>query len=165
MVARVVVPFIKGGLRPETTNAVDSTTIWPEYIELDDTDPHAYAHLLISLWENGNGFSVVEQDVVPGPGQIAELWDCPQPWCSLFVPFRGELFATSLCCTKFTAELTTELPTVARYALSPGPYNTEWITWKHCDGRLANTLQRYGKAPHGHMPPPEHLNPDYRTED
>jgi hypothetical protein len=71
----------------------------------------AYWTLLAALWEQGDGFIVVEHDVVVRPESIWELIGCDRPWCACPYPYlggRGTIIG--LGCTKFSGELLAAVP-------------------------------------------------------
>jgi len=41
-----------------------------------------YAYALATLWAKGHDLMVVEQDMAPELGQVAELFMCPEPFCA-----------------------------------------------------------------------------------
>ena len=49
---------------------------------------YGYGNLLADLWTTG-GFVLVEDDIAPWPGAIAELIDCPRSWCAFDYPIGG----------------------------------------------------------------------------
>jgi hypothetical protein len=40
-----------------------------------------YAHLVAELWQGGETFVIVEDDIAPWPGAIRAMLDCPHHWC------------------------------------------------------------------------------------
>jgi hypothetical protein len=51
---------------------------------------------------------VLEQDKIPAPGALRDLWECPHEWCSYLVMMRGIAEAApypSLACSKFGRSL------------------------------------------------------------
>src|SRR5678816_4496251 len=41
-----------------------------------------YYELVKSLWAEGKPFIINEHDVIAWPGAIAQLQECPEPWCT-----------------------------------------------------------------------------------
>jgi hypothetical protein len=101
---RIVVPFVR--LAPAVAVALERDGIAAEFVDTSGSD--AYWRLLARLWSEGEAFIVLEQDKVPAPGLLAELWECERPWCSTPVGMRGvdqPAPYPSLSCTKFDASL------------------------------------------------------------
>ena len=65
---------------------------WPGALPVDVTgDPFAYAGLLARHWSSDGWLAIIEHDVVPSPGQLVELLECPMPACTLPYPLlHGE---------------------------------------------------------------------------
>ena len=56
---------------------------------------------------------MLEQDKIPAPGLLQEMWDCDQKWCTTPVSMRGVEEASpypSLSCTKFDGWLMRQYP-------------------------------------------------------
>lgn len=69
-------------------------------------DPLEYGRLLRRLWEAGDTFVLVEHDLVPPAGAIAELLDCDRPLCGFdYAGHEGDAVGHSLGVTKFGDEL------------------------------------------------------------
>jgi hypothetical protein len=101
---RDVVPFVR--LQPAVVAALERDGIVAEFVDTSARD--SYWRLLADLWAEGGSFVVLEQDKVPSPGLLRELWDCSRPWCSTPVGMRGvdqPAPYPSLACTKFDASL------------------------------------------------------------
>lgn len=134
-------------------------------VELVEVDPHnGYVALLIELWRQGETFVLVEHDVIPWPGAIAQLLHCDREWCAFPYRHRGGP-ALSLGCTKFAGSLTRRLARVAldfeRDPMHPWGHGR----YEAVDGALFKHLQRWGEtAPHEHGPMVAHLNPQQRKE-
>lgn len=73
------------------------------------TGTTGYAMNLSTLWGMGEGFVLVEHDVVPWPGAVQELTDCESDWCRFRYPKGGRLIRSLGCC-KFSERLTKEHP-------------------------------------------------------
>ena len=105
---RIVVPYAR--LWPETKAALDATGREVEYFYVGGS-PTAYHELLLDIWHQGEGFLVVEQDVVPYVGAIEELEQCPEPWAGK--PYWiGSGFYAYLGFTRFSDTLLREHPGV-----------------------------------------------------
>lgn len=74
--------------------------------------PDAYYNLFAQLWDDGDGWLNVEQDIEIHASVVPETAACPEPWCVW--PYNGpgrdsdvgdrHLYG-SLGCTRFSAEL------------------------------------------------------------
>lgn len=85
----VVIPYVQHKLRAETQAVGASFNA--AFADLTGDD-QGYFKLLALLWLEGHGFILCEEDVVPTPALIQELWDCEAEWCSAwFRLYEGEL--------------------------------------------------------------------------
>lgn len=154
----VVVPYIDGMLRDETTAAVMAWGGSYTFEQLDRTDPHAYAKALVSWWEFGLDLVVVEQDIVPAPGMIQGLLACPQPWCGHAYHVGEGRYAYGLGLCKFNSLLIAERPTAAMLAMRDmnGKFNR--IEWPSVNEAIERQVSRFGFTIHLHEPVVEHLH-------
>jgi len=142
----VLVPYVD--LAPETHAAVERYAPSLTWTGFSD---EAYCDALRSAWSSGTDFVLVEQDVVPHPSAIDELWNCPHDWCA-FEYRCGSIVTTALGCTKFSTALRAR--------------NTDVISriqnrrWQDLDSQIIGTLHSHGEAEHVHQPPVRHLKYD-----
>lgn len=144
---RVVVPYTR--LHPALEPALRQQGVDDaEYVRL--THETAYWELLCRLWDGGNGddFIFVEHDIIPWAGAIQELWDCPEPWCSMPYKIFGRYVHSGFGCTKFGKELIRFRP--------DGPENFEDHTWRKLDMQMIQSGLPW--LPHPHSPPVLHMN-------
>jgi hypothetical protein len=135
--------------------------------------PTSYFQLLEALWAKQQTFVILEQDILPTAGLIADLMFCREEWCAgLFAeppPWwaPGVLIGTvsiggrpywpcALGCNKFSAGLQRRVPdAVTRVArLMPERY------WPHLDDGLINIVlsKEERLLTHGHLPPVQDLH-------
>jgi hypothetical protein len=124
--------------------------------------------LLRRLWAQASDFLLVEHDVLPYPGALEEIWNCPQWLCAK--PYQvGELWLGALGCTKVSGELMRAYPQAVEEA-GKRPYPADsgigYQDWEMLDCRLFAALADAGYAgalgagyPHQHFPPVSHLHP------
>jgi hypothetical protein len=117
-----------------------------EVTEVVMADRLHYARLFTELWQAGEGFILVEHDVVPWPGAIAQLEACEHECCAFEYPSGGS-WCRSLGCTKFSTSLVRRIP-----------YDVEWQNraWDELDGAVFATLQGEVEM-HIHQPPVAHV--------
>ena len=139
-------------MRPASPPALALTMEGREVVEVVMTDANHYGRLFTELWQAGEGFTLVEHDIVPWPGAIAELEACEQECCAFEYP-NGTIHAeprsgwcASLGCIKFATSL-----------LKRVPYDPEWQNrgWDELDGAVFGTLQGQATV-HVHSPPVAH---------
>lgn len=53
-----------------------------EHEELINGDDLDYGRHFTELWNRGKPFVICEDDIIPSPGTVSALLECPQPWCS-----------------------------------------------------------------------------------
>ena len=130
-------------------------------------DEHAYVDLLESTWNEGGGFIVVEHDILPWPGALAELEACSEDHC-MFPYIQGDRLSGFLGCTKFSAELTQTVafptdPVDPNRDPADHPDPAMRLRWLGLDEAIAHVLVPAGFGAHLHLPPVVHLNPRYEA--
>lgn len=110
----------------------------------------SYGRLVERLWRSGEGFVLVEHDVVPWPGAMSALSSCPELYCGHRYLIAAQLGGT-IGCVRFSAALTAAHPDLpARWAGSH---------WSNLDIKLTNGLWDVGvRGFHVHEPPVAHLH-------
>jgi hypothetical protein len=153
---RVIVPYVD--LYPETRAALEADGQTPEYVDVRGS-PSAYHEMLLRVWSEGQGFTVVEQDIVVRPGRIAELEACPEPWCASVYPISGG-FITGLGHVRFSHALVRERTAVIERIDSLPFDGTPRRYWGRLDTRVGQSLMDHESLRvHRHLPPLRHLNP------
>lgn len=157
---RVVVPFTH--VAPETAQALAGIGYHVEFVDVSGSDT-AYWELLAGLWEGGETFVLVEQDVKVAPGTLDGLEACPNAWCAATYPYLGSRDYAGLGCTKFAVEFCAQHPDLVEVA---GRYEDELHAPRHwCvqDAAIQMELRRRGVWPcleHGRVGhrdgPPSH---------
>jgi len=145
----IILPTRRIGLPPALALTMEGL----EVVEVVMYDYHSYPRLFTEVWQKGTGFILVEDDVVPWPGALAELDGCDRECCGYEYPNAiiheepRSGWCASLGCTKFSQELTRRVP-----------YDPEWQKrgWDSLDGAVFETLQREGVEMHVHSPPVAH---------
>jgi len=124
-----------------------------EVTEVVMNDYHHYGRLVTELWQAGEGFILIEHDIVPWPGALDELEACERECCAFEYP-SGPIVAeprsgwcVSLGCIKFSDSLVQRVP-----------YGHEWQNrgWDELDGAVFATLQGEVDV-HIHQPPVAHV--------
>ncbi len=90
-----------------------------------------YSKLITKLWGSGEGFVVVEHDIAPWFGAIAQLESCPRDWCMFRYPDGGTL-SRGLGCTKFSDRLVREYPDL--------PDAWDGVEWQMIDGAVGSAV-------------------------
>lgn len=111
----------------------------------------AYPDLLGSLWRHGEPFVVVEHDILPWPGAVHELIDCPEPLCG-FPYVLGNRIGAYLGCTRISAR-------VIAATQYPWPHRS----WAGLDLAIFAMVRSAGFGFHVHHPAVVHLNPSYKV--
>jgi hypothetical protein len=141
---KVVVPYTK--LHPVTEFVL--TSYRPEYVDV--SAPDGYRQFFKGLWERRETVIIVEHDIVPWPGALDELWQCPCTWGSYTYHLHGGLgIHHGFGCTKLSARLMEETSDV--WESSSG--------WNMLDQVLFFEARALGFEPHHHRPAVTHLNP------
>lgn len=104
MTLKVVCPRTK--VLPEVVAALDASGYpWtPVDVSSDDA---AYHRLLCDLAATGEGFALVEHDIVIAPHILAEFDACPSAWCVAGYSYIGGGIYAGLGCCRFRAGVIT----------------------------------------------------------
>lgn len=175
-------PFVAGGLRPETFEAV--LTQAPGEVEFIEHEPGGlhYSDLMRRLWREPGQLVLVLQDVVPPPDSLRELGECGEDWCGHQCPYNDHFLPMTHSLTKFSGRLRRCWPdfadlTLARsrwsrpgFCLQPGErdlwpaaHPEVWPTsvdWSVAGETMTHELLKAGMSWHEHEPPCGHLH-DY----
>jgi hypothetical protein len=147
---RVVVPHVEGMLNPLTTAAVQAEAPKARFVLLDHDDDGAYPRLLNDLWADREDFILVEQDVEPPEGWLAEFDACPNLWC-IRGP-KGQPGVDWMGCVRFRRKLLKRHYRAAWEAMSIADDGDIPWTWRKIDVRLARVLRGEHVAPCFHTP-------------
>lgn len=115
---------------------------------------HAYGDLLAEFWNRGDSFILLEQDVLPWPGALTEMWNCPKSWCAMPLVVHQCVNETNLGCVKFGKEFIETFPDLWKSY----PRN-DIFDWRSLDSWLYQQLEP--DRHHRHSPPAIHLNPNH----
>jgi len=149
-VLQVVVPTRAYGSPPARAMLIEGY----EVLEVQMSDPQHYGRLVKQMWEIGNGFVLVEDDVVPWPGAIKAMLECDRDWCAYefprtFVQYEPRAgWCLGLGCVRFSHKL------VRRYGMEALDGSQRW---DEVDGAVLGTLSNGGEVCHCHTPPVAHL--------
>ena len=123
------------------------------------TAPDAYYRLYAQLWDDGDGWLNVEQDIELHSSVLPDTEACPEPWCVW--PYQGPgrddgdryLFG-SLGCTRFSAELIAAHPQFIA--------QLQGRNWQGLDSYILPGLLGLGYKQHIHWPAVlhHHFRPD-----
>jgi hypothetical protein len=153
----VIVPYVD--LHPATRAALERDGVPAYYVDTSES-PDAYYWVLNAAWRVGRAFIVLEQDKVPAPGVLRELWECDHHWCVASVPVRNGADPAgypSLACVKFGRALIAAEPSLLDDVgeVDVGYGEREW---SRLDLVLAGLLGGRGWEPHEHRVTVEHLH-------
>ena len=151
---RVVCCYVEGKLHPLTLAALQKYAPDADLVDLG-LAWDAYYLFLAQLWEEGEGFLIVEEDIELHADVIPQLEACPEPWCLFGFPGAGgALLRGSLGCTRFSTELLVAHPDL----MAKLPVRD----WKRLDSEILPALTKLGYTQHIHEPPVPHHH--YRPE-
>ncbi len=151
---RVVCPYVEPKLHPLTLAALKRYAPDADLVDLG-LAWDAYYLFLAQLWDEGEGFLIVEEDIEIHADVIPQLEACPEPWCLFGFPGAGgALLHGSLGCTRFSTELIAAVPDL----MSKLPVRD----WKRLDSEILPALLKRGYEQHIHEPPVPHHH--YRPE-
>lgn len=115
-----------------------------------------YTNLVRDLYEEGEPFILVEQDILPWPGALFELWDCDCAWGGFSYLWNGVL-AHWLGCTKFVPN---ELPSLEGPWMGAQPDRLDFDGGP--DAFILHALRAEGLEYHLHGPPVVNLHTGHR---
>ena len=149
---KIVVPYVEP-LRPVVKQVLVTLLDLPvNFVAMEKDD--SYFNLLAGLWAEGERFIIIEHDVLPWPGAVEELWNCPADWCSYTYKMRGYHgdygIHHSLGCTKFGEGFMSEVPDMF--------LRFDSTDWKHLDAQIFHVGVKHNILPHPHRPPVIHLH-------
>jgi hypothetical protein len=112
---------------------------------------YSYSDMFCELWKVGEGFILLEHDIVPWPGAITALDDCEQPWCSYEYPLAPNTLRPALGCIKVCKWVVKSNPDL--------PLHFRWAgtMWGNVDGRVCPALESIVGKTHIHTPPLAHV--------
>ena len=144
----VVVPYAETNGTSAILDAVKlnlaNQGLVPRMVKMERT--YSYDRLFRELWAKQQPFILVEHDIVPWPGALAQLWKCPEPWCGFHYYVNGEL-RSYLGCTKFDPA-----------SLGECPLPKDVVEWQTMDQTIEKELAKRSIPGHIHRPPVTHLN-------
>lgn len=114
-------------------------------VSRDERDYHQY---LATAWSHGGTFINFEHDIVPWPGAIQSLLDCPHPWC--FFGYQDQLKDT-------VAEAGCAMFGLVRFRRQIiegllGAWSCPPLHWRQCDIHFYDYATKNGWRPHQHLP-------------
>ena len=108
-----------------------------------------YSLFIADVWAYGEGFVIVEHDIAPWVGAIAQLTSCLEDWCMFRYAKSGGL-SRGLGCTKFSTRLVREYPDL--------PDAWRGTSWPMIDGTVGSPVAAVLRAED-----PERVLPCYHT--
>src|ERR1017187_9292652 len=95
----------------EVAESAPAGTVW---VDVSDS-PLAYYESLKRIWGLGEGFALLEHDVVCRPDIVQAFETCEHPWCTfvydnLCCPGCKEAYNNQLGCTRFSREIVRAVP-------------------------------------------------------
>lgn len=164
---KVIVPTT--GLRPATMLYINDKVVDPgaEYEVVDVSSDHwAYTRVLEKRWSEGESFVLLEHDVVPWPGAITSVWNCPYPWC--FYGYTPNIDLVENGCAPFglvkiSDKLISDFPEVWSKMREYYEEGYEYA-WMYHDIFMFDYIvnQLKGPKPHQHWPSVFNANPSHR---
>ena len=142
MPEQVVVVYPSNIVRAPAARALEMEGI-VDILEFPCAQPNDYGIYFAGLWDAGAPFVIVEHDIIPWPGAIRALLDCPEPRCTHRYPLHRGNVALSFGIGKYIPE---------------GPAPEHWATtrWDALDGQVVPVLNERLGPPHVHEPPVAH---------
>jgi hypothetical protein len=114
-----------------TAEGVPYETLWAD-------GDLGYSLLMTEVWSRGEGFVIVEHDIAPWVGAIAQLETCERDWCMFQYPDGGTL-SRGLGCTRFSDRLVRDHPDL--------PEAWEDVEWQMIDGAVGAAVTNALQAP------------------
>lgn len=111
---RVIVPATPHGLHARTLPAILRDNYQAHVVPMLGLT--SYHDLMLSLWEAGEDFALVEHDIEVRPSTLRSFEECPNLWCAFsYEVYAGDVATAyggpfALGCSRFRAQLLTEHP-------------------------------------------------------
>lgn len=155
---RVMVPFVDGMLRAETVAALRDTRLMIDYVLIDPEDVGAYSQAFALRWNLGVDLVVIEQDMEPAPGMVAQLGACGKPWCSFpyYCGTATPAYGLGMC--KFTAGLQSARPSLGEQAARDHRGLLYSRHWRGLNERIISLMEHFGHYAHLHPETVSHLH-------
>lgn len=144
--ARVVVPYVGRYLHPTTDQLVRASGHRAIFVPLPPGDPFAYAHLLTLLWNIGESFVIVEQDMAPTSGQLSEMVRCGHRWCGHRYYRADQLMSMSFGIVRFGADVMADHPHLAEQAATIAGDPHRRTPWQILAGQFASKMLTAGES-------------------
>lgn len=157
---RIVCCYVKGQLRPETSEALAlhaSPFAEVHTVCLTSGDDQSYGRWLAKEWgwalEAGDSLAVVEPDIVVRPDVVEAFLHDPADYLCFPYEWLTDI-GPALGCTRFSAAFIARFPMLVAEAVASG------VSWRQLDVVLMRHLlaRKYGDQPKVCLPPVEHLN-------
>ncbi|MHB1488254.1 MAG: hypothetical protein ACYCZM_11980 [Acidimicrobiales bacterium] len=155
---RLIVPYVRGMLRQETWLALKDCGYDVEWASMDPNDDGHYAFLIEGLWQDGEDFCVVEQDVVPTQTMLEALEQCPYPWCSHCYADPDYPRTAMLGLARFCSELLDRRTEIGLTVLRTDRTRTEHVGWRSLNETLVHHLEAHDEPWHRHLPDVTHIH-------
>lgn len=138
---------------PEVVKAAPKATVWVDVSE----SPLAYWESLQQIWWLGEGFTILEHDIICRPDILRAFQDCPEPWCTFVYSDLchqecREAYNNQLGCTRFREECLREVQ------LAVDDIPDELRGWERVNEGLGGNLRAANYRQHWHEPPVLHLH-------
>lgn len=154
----VAVPFIPGMLCHETVAALGAWTGTYVTFPLDPDDDGDYARTFAAWTRTRMDLLVIEQDMVPTPGQIDEVLRCPEPWCQIRYDYPRTEPIASLGFCKIAGTVFSEHENFGDLASRDKRTKGGLVHWRSLAESVTAQLVRYGYSPHIHSGRVTHLH-------
>jgi hypothetical protein len=128
---------------PLVAKAVEEFAPDAEWIK--NNHHRSYAVALTARWDTGEDIVIIEGDKEITPEVIPSFTSCTEPWCTFayynYPEPHQQLITVGLGCTKYTAELQSQIPTDEIYckhpATLPCPDCNGDGCWRYMDTRIS----------------------------
>ncbi len=140
----VLIPYVEGMLRPETMDAVHQSGEAYLTQPLDPADPYHYAAVFRDWWNLPMDLIILEQDMVPMPGQFRALARHDDPWVAMPYHVGDGRYATGLGFCKISRRLRTSYPGAGVNCSTDPRDSRELIGWKSLNENIEKHLTRLG---------------------
>jgi hypothetical protein len=164
---KVYIPYHESAPQPWTVHWQHHYCPHAEQVKIQPGSNY-YAEQIAQWWAIGEPFIIVEHDVVPWPGAIEMLAECPEPWCAIEVHPGYHLIrhgSVGLSCIKVVPKLLSAISEQEdRPRASGAPFPDDYIPWHATDSVFSQVLFDRGYMVHQHWPSVANLNGDYPVD-
>lgn len=141
----VILPYVDGMLREETTAALHLSELAYLTVPLDKDDPYDYAAKFREWWTMPMDLVILEQDMVPTYDQFHDLAEYGADWAAMAYHVGNGQYTTGLGFCKLSRSLRSRWPNAGVNASLDPTDSKTLIQWAGLNENVERHLTRLGE--------------------